>query len=123
MNSFQSPHKAFETVHCRKIPTPMDCLLLSFYVSRLNTPTTSFEIRESSKEGAGRGLFSKVDISKGSLIGFEMGPLSLHIHPSAMSTIEAIFDFFPETSDINAVYGYMFGYGYSIYFFVSISLS
>ena len=118
MASIQKPHKSFQIEYCRKEPTPTDCQILALLFTRPNVPTTLLETRQSSLgKNAGRGVFTKTNITKGSLIAFEKLPLDVHLAPSVMDIVNQHFEALAEESGSYAVYAYMYGYGFGTHFY------
>lgn len=76
MVMYQVPHKVFETVYCRKVPIPESCEALGSpnYIE-FDYTWDYFEVKESTVEGAGLGLFTTVDIPEGSSLYFDDSPL------------------------------------------------
>lgn len=66
MSLYQVPHKAFQTVYCRSEPTPKSC---EHQDSAKGVNSSQFELKETS---TGKGLFTKVNILKGTKIETEI---------------------------------------------------
>lgn len=121
MKSFQVPPKAFEVVYCRSEYAPIECKLLSSYPTFPNAEVSSFEVRQSTLgKGGGRGVFSKVDIPKDTIITLEMAQLNVKLYPKTTNIVEKYVEKLGEDFEgvgPYAVYSYMHAYGFSIYFF------
>jgi len=96
MMTYQVPHKVFETVYCRKTPTPESCDTLgSPLLVKYDVTWHDFEVKESTLDGAGLGLFTTVDILKGSSLYFDDSPImfppsSLDVMAKAKGNVEDI---------------------------------
>lgn len=87
MMLYQTPHKVFETIYCRKVPTPQSCIDLGIPKDiRYDVTWRDFEVKESTLKGAGLGLFTKVDIAKGNSIYFDDSPIMFP--PTSLDTME-----------------------------------
>lgn len=124
MVSYQVPHKAIETVFCRREPAPLGCHDYEFSLNPEipNVPTSSMEVKIS-KQGdkSGRGVYTKVDVANGTYIAAETFPHSLRFFPSTYALIfhlltkqEELFE------DLEVVDYYVSGYGFNSRKFVSI---
>jgi len=109
MSSYQTPHKVFENVYCRKVPTPHECILISNKKTIHNAPINSFEFKNNTEGG---GLFAKVHIPKGSTIGVESVGSSLHIPQSTNRTIEK-YSSISDAKDLESIEAYINEYGYA----------
>lgn len=121
MRTIQVPPRAFETVYCRNEDAPLECQSLSTYPTFSNAGVNSFEVRQSTiGEGAGRGVFSIVDIPQDTLMALEMAQLNVRLYPNTKGIVETYADAFGEEFEHigpYAVYSYMYAYGFSVYFF------
>jgi hypothetical protein len=128
MANFQRPTKRVETIFCRRVPIPIECTFESlgrgFDPRRINIALSNFEVRISGAgDKAGRGLFAKTDIPDFAYMAVEQVPHSVYFPPS---THELIEDMGEEISSAMGVWYYqtlqfyMFGYGFSRNFHVSV---
>lgn len=119
MVSFQVPHRAVENVYCRKIPTPENCIYGYLDPSIPNIPASEFEVKMSSVgEGAGRGVFTKVDIAEDSYLASEVTVHPVEFMPSTVDLIENLTEEeYAFKSKI--LHYYMEGYGFFSRWFVS----
>jgi len=114
MKGYRYPHKALETVYCRKEPMPDSCYRDEEV--RPNVPVSAFDVRMSGVgDGSGRGVFAMVDIKKGSAIGRE-NPRRVHIPSSPLRTIDK---YMGRSKSIRDVFSYADGYGGETHTFVS----
>ena len=131
MARYQRPSKRVETVFCRRVPIPIECtyeyLGRGYDPRRANTKMANFEVRISKAgEKAGRGVFAKIDIPAETYIGIDETPHSLYFPPSTHALINDMSEeigsdmgvWFYETLQF-----YMFGYGFSRNFHVSLCRS
>ena len=118
MSSIQKPHKSFEIEYCRKIPTPVECQIVLSQSARNNIPTSLLETRQSSLgKNAGRGVFAKTNIPKGSMIGYEKSSSLVYFEPDVMGIIYGHFEILGKGSGSYAAYAYMYGYGFDSQFY------
>jgi hypothetical protein len=122
MQFFQMPSKRLETVFCRQEPIPPACLELRGYDPEVkNADISSFEVKTSGVgENAGRGLFAKTDIPKGTYVTIDTSSQNVYFSPSTFSIItemEEILD------DLRSVDVYMHGYGYQSQYLVSATIN
>jgi hypothetical protein len=119
MASYQMPSKPTQVVYCRRDPTPEECTSTEaqFDVNIPNAPTSSFEVKVSNFENAGRGLFAKIDIAEGSYIGAEESVHHVHFMPSMLALMEELDEAFDEKSDILSLtaYGHSYGFGHMVF--------
>eukprot|EP01083_Nonionella_stella_P029552 81306_1 len=90
MQAYIYPHHIYEIEFCRQQPLPESCQIL---VEELEyTPNVQLSALEVRKSGAGkhsgRGLYTTVDIKKGSSIGRRESARSILIHPSTIEVLE-----------------------------------
>ena len=114
MKSYQNPPKAWETLYCRREPFPEHCDHYRGYSKNIeNYGIDNFEVRMSSiGDGAGRGVFSKVDIPQGSLIAAEESHKKVHFTHTTSNLLEKRSDSFPSSSSLAKVLDYAYGYGF-----------
>ena len=121
MVSYQVPPKGMETVFCRRQPTPEACLDSDYRFNPFtpNVPMTSFEVKQSRVGNrAGRGVFTKVDIPKGTYMGAEAAVNLVVFMPSTVAMIEAL-EAANITEALEPIDYYMSGYGFTSRRFVS----
>lgn len=103
MKKYQIPHKILESIHCQNKPEL--CQESDFSTSRKDVPLSDFEVKMSTVgEGSGRGLFSTIDIEKGTTIGLETIIYPVYFNPSSLYLIELY--------EIYDIYNYADGYGW-----------
>jgi len=86
MQSYQTPHGVWQTVYCRKEPTPEPCKKLGA-IDEIKYDVTwrDLEVKKSTVDKAGLGLFTTVDIAEGSSIYFDDSPIMFH--PSSLDVM------------------------------------
>jgi len=115
--NFQVPHKVFETVFCRTVPTPKECKTLGFKNKHAIIPKSSFEVRKSGAgEIAGRGVFTKKNIEEESLIIPEDTINSVRIYAAA---VELIYSYCEAGGNVCSLEEWMDGYGWEVSALVS----
>ena len=114
MKSYQNPPKAWETLYCRREPFPEHCKDYRGYDKSIeNYSVDNFEVRMSSiGDGAGRGVFSKVDMPQGSLIAAEETHKKVHFTHTTTYMMEFLKDKYPEADDLSDLIQYAYGYGF-----------
>jgi len=112
MEQFQYPGKRVEKVFCRETPTPASCVLRGFNPNVQNIKAEDLKVRKSDiSEKVGRGLFTTVDIPKGSYIAAETAVHTLDFKPR---TLQLITDMETNvTSDVTGLLYYIEGYGFA----------
>lgn len=124
MISYQFPHRTVEAAFCRQQPTPEECLEYYLNPSVPNIPASSLEVKKSEVgEGAGRGLFTKVDIPEGAYVAAETGVNLVKFLPSTISLILELWEA-RETpiAKLELLLYYMDGYGFTSRNFVSFAV-
>ena len=111
MGTYQTPHKVFETVYCRKIPVPHECTLMRNKKYFKNTPITAFEIQKTAEDGK-VGVFAKVDIPKGATVGVESVGTLVHIPEKTFDTLSDLRAFVPAAKRLNTIEAYVNTYSY-----------
>jgi hypothetical protein len=107
---YHYPHKHSETVFCRTIPTPESCNVKD--ERRSDIPLSAFEVRMSgAADGSGRGVYTTVDIKKGSSIARKDSTTYVHAPSYSM---ESILDY-----ELESLYNYLDGYGWETETWVS----
>eukprot|EP00548_Thalassiothrix_antarctica_P004162 CAMPEP_0194146414 /NCGR_PEP_ID=MMETSP0152-20130528/20575_1 /TAXON_ID=1049557 /ORGANISM="Thalassiothrix antarctica, Strain L6-D1" /LENGTH=776 /DNA_ID=CAMNT_0038846929 /DNA_START=377 /DNA_END=2707 /DNA_ORIENTATION=+ len=112
MEQFQFPGKSVEKVFCRETPTPATCVFRGFDPYVQNIKVEKLKVQKSNiSEKAGRGLFTTVDIPKGSYIAAET---AVHILDFKPDTLKLITDMETNvTSHITGLLYYIEGYGFA----------
>jgi len=111
MKSYEVPNKVYETVFCRKVPTPESC---HQFDDDSSLSIGDLEVRQSQVgDNSGRGLFTKVDISKNTPIGLPESIHNVFFPSSTVYNMEDVIEYY-EDAPVNAVYEYMDGYGWEI---------
>jgi SET domain len=117
MMAYQYPSRINEEVFCRDTPTPELCEKgHGWNPERPNAHISTLEVKLSSIPNAGRGVFAKEDIHKGSYISLDEGVHNVLIMPSTVFWIEQ----FRTAGIVNRwkmFDAYMFGYGFVSDFF------
>lgn len=116
MQSYEIPNKVFETVHCRKDPTPDSCYNtvkeIDGYME--SVPISDLKVQMSTVgERSGRGLFTKVDIEAGSPVGMKEVSNNVYFAPSTVATINSAMSTIDDT-DVVYVFEYIDGYGWQV---------
>lgn len=111
LKGYQIPHRVFESIFCRQDPPPKGCEMGVTGVP--NIPMSSLEVKQSSiGDGSGRGVFTKVDIKKGSSIGREASLNPVYFPPSATKRISHYKD--ESMEEMLMMFDYMDGYGWQV---------
>jgi len=109
MQTYQTPSKTFEAVHCNKDPVPDNCLVTKaddISIDNLEVKMTDPNDSES------RGVFTKVDIKKGSTISRKSSSQYVHIPPLTFERMNEILESVPKAaSPISDVMHFLEGYG------------
>jgi hypothetical protein len=89
MSVYHIPSKPSEVIYCRQDSPPKECATLQGYDPSIpNIPESSFEVKQITRGSSSRvGLFSKVDISRGSMIVQEKSSNSVHFYPTTTNLI------------------------------------
>ena len=114
MKSYQDPPKAWETLYCRREPVPEHCSEYRGYRKGIeNYSIDNFEVRMSSiGDGAGRGVFAKVDIPQGSFIAAEESHKKVHFTHTTTYLMETRYERLGESSGLMKLLQYAYGYGF-----------
>jgi hypothetical protein len=116
MKGYHYPHKASQSAFCRAVPMPDSCIELE---RRPDVPASNFEVRMSSiGDGSGRGVFTNVDIKKGSSIGWSLDSKFVHV---PFASMELIYRYMAKHAVIESASTFIIGYGWEAYVFVSTS--
>lgn len=119
MQLFQIPSKRFEAVYCKSEPKPPQCEDWSGYDPFVyEAPITAFEVGVSGVgEKAGRGVFAKEKIPKGSYMSLATATQLLYF---PATTLRLIFDMESSIAEeLTPVECYINGYGYQSQYHVS----
>lgn len=119
MQFFQIPSKSFESVYCKRDPTPPDCETgIRYDTKASNADISSYEVRVSGAgEKAGRGIFASNDIPKGSYLSLDT---STHLVYFPATTLRLVFAMEAAIGDaLTPLECYINGYGFQNQFHVS----
>ena len=123
MIGYQYPSRVVENVFCREIPTPPYCdALHGFDPYTTNVRLSSLEVKTSLIPNAGRGIFTKIDIPKGSYIGLEEVSRNVIVMPETVHLIQM----FLSKAIVNRwkmFDAYLYGLGFSSDFFLDTAYS
>jgi hypothetical protein len=111
--TYQFASRINENKFCRTQPTPTFCDYKHGYDPESpNIPMTGFEVRSSTIEGAGRGVFFTQDYVNGTYIGIDGGVHALMFMPKTTDIVDTMVkkDY---TKQWKTFEFYTFGYGYS----------
>eukprot|EP00591_Stephanopyxis_turris_P010009 CAMPEP_0195509728 /NCGR_PEP_ID=MMETSP0794_2-20130614/2585_1 /TAXON_ID=515487 /ORGANISM="Stephanopyxis turris, Strain CCMP 815" /LENGTH=880 /DNA_ID=CAMNT_0040637019 /DNA_START=160 /DNA_END=2802 /DNA_ORIENTATION=+ len=116
MKQYQVPPKVFEVNLCRHKEHPEECeYLLGGYSNEVtNIPMEAFEVKESSRGAFDKlGVFTKVDIPKGSMIVQEQTVHSAHFPPKTVKLMNSLMSKEPEASEeLYNIQTYIDSYGF-----------
>lgn len=113
MMSYQFPSRVSQEVFCRTEPTPAFCDGgHGFDPERPNVPVSSFEPKHSAILNAGRGLYSKVDIAKGSYLAIDEAVHDMILMPTTTELIRQMHKSDGIGKRWEALDAYMFAYGF-----------
>ena len=111
MKQYQIPHKGFQSVFCKGSDGSERCKSIISYEGT-NIERTTFEVRMNGVgDGNRRGVFSKSDIQKGSVIAAEVSHEALYFSPAATEAIYYLKNDMEENEALD-VWKYMDGYGW-----------
>jgi len=118
MNSYLLPTKGHETVYCRKDPMPDSCAISLKQKNVVDVPISNFEVKNSTiGEYGGRGVFTKIDIKKGTSLARDEQSVVVEILPYTLSVMEYLKEAVDSDDDeifnIDDVLNYVYGYGWS----------
>jgi hypothetical protein len=123
MMGYQYPSRIVENVFCRGIPIPEFCERMhGFDPRRDNVPLASLEVKASLIPNAGRGVFTKADIAKGSYNVLDETTQNVLVLPVTAYLIET----FAEATIVNRwkmFDSYLYGYGFKSDFYGEASYS
>ncbi len=124
MKKYQNPHKIFEIIQClnenenNNLDDNFSCGMFDFNTKRIDIPLSKLEVQMSKVgENSGRGLYTKVDIKKGSTIGLNDSIYPVYFNPSTIHLVYLYSDMsivISNDNDIstNDVINYADGYGW-----------
>jgi hypothetical protein len=123
MMGYQYPSRVVENAFCRDIPTPAFCEKSHGFDPNVNNiKLTSLEVKTSSIPNAGRGVFSKLDISRGSFLGLEDVSVNVVVMPTTLNWIQV----FMKEAIVNRwrmFDAYLYGLGFESDFFGETCIS
>lgn len=115
MQSLAYPSRATEEVFCRDGEQPFcDRGGHGYDPDRNNAPISTFEVRSSGVSGAGRGIFFKEDVPKGSYVAVDEAIHSMLVYPGTRRLIKEIDSVNDRWKILDS---YLFGYGFATDFF------
>jgi hypothetical protein len=118
MMGYQFPSRVVENVFCREIPTPEYCdKMHGFDPERDNVEVNTLEVKTSLIPKAGRGVFAKENISKGSYSALDETTQNVLVMPMTTYWIQQ----FMEAAIVNRwkmFDAYLYGYGFKSDYFV-----
>ncbi len=123
MSNYRYPHRALETNYCRTTPKPESCVMLehNFDEKVPNVAVSDLEVRMSGVgDGSGRGVFTKVDIKKGSTLGKEVERYKVLFNPSSTNVAWKYMNVGPSAGH---PFRYIDGYGWMNDLYVSFKSS
>jgi hypothetical protein len=109
MNTYAFPSRVAEDIWCKD---NWDCYLRNGYDPYIpNVPLSkSFNVRVSTKENGGRGVFATVPIPKGSYLGLEETVHSMYVRPNTYALLERLAS--QQYKHEMLCFGYLRGYGW-----------
>ena len=123
MIGYQITSRVVENVFCREIPTPAFCEAShGFNPYTTNIRLSSLEVKTSLIPNAGRGVFTKIDIPKGSFFGLEEVSHNVIVMPASVHWIRT----FMNESIVNRwkmFDAYLYGLGFESDFYFDTSIS
>lgn len=112
MNAYQVPHKTFESVYCRRNPTPWNCIDSKYIDKMKDIPRSSIDVKMSQVgDQSGRGIFAKIDIEENSTIIKQDAKTTVHFPISTYALICYLYEINEKWT--NAMTNYVEGYGWS----------
>lgn len=119
MQAFQYPSRADEVVFCRTKPDAFGCNRGHGIDSKIiDIPASDLEVKESTIQSAGRGVFTKVNIPNGSYVAIKEQTKDIYIPPSTYELI-ANFSKHPAGTELSFIEKFLHGYGFGNQYFVS----
>jgi hypothetical protein len=125
MESYQYPSRIVQDVFCRT-NSVLCAKGHGFDPNVPNAPISSFEVRPSTIKGAGRGVFLKESVQKGTYIAIDHGVHSIYVMPRTSDIVTEMQDQTDSSESVGTrSYGdlwnpflyYMHGYGFESDFF------
>jgi hypothetical protein len=117
MRSYSYPSRIVEEIFCRKVPTPTLCDKGHGFDPELpNAKISSFEVRNSTIPGAGRGVFFKEAFRENTYIAIEASVNDAMISPSTKRLIKYMKSW-TSLAGWHTWESWMFGYGFSTDFY------
>ena len=109
---YNRPGKVWERNFCVQEDNKEECLLLKSFQMGTHIPPNDLVVKTSSTTGfSGRGLFTKVNIPKGSVIGQGHAGHEVNALAHSVDIIEHIIERYDDTSGIIHLMNYIIGYG------------
>jgi len=115
MQRYQLPSKSHEVVFCRKDPAPDSCNIFTRDRQAVDIPISDLEVKGTTvgKKG-GRGLFTKVDIKKGSMVAETESQKGVHVRPYTYEILVNLhYSSDSAKFNIGSIMNYIYGYGWS----------
>jgi hypothetical protein len=118
MMTYQYPSRIIEEVFCRKDPEPEGCDMGHGYETEIpNIPITSFDVRQSTVEGAGRGVYFKEDFPDHSYLAIDSSSYHMFIPPITNRIVKSMLEHPDYGEPFRRFNDYVFAYGfYNEYF-------
>jgi hypothetical protein len=113
--TYRAPHKVIETIYCRATPTPYGCASASKKVHDVSI-SNLYVAPSTIGDGSGRGVFTNIDIKKGSTIARKASKNPVQFPPAAFDLLMAYYNV---SDDHKSLYNYMDGYGWESDVYVS----
>ena len=111
MLNYQQPHKSYEVNYCTRFGVEDLCPVPT---KAPDVSVDDLEVRNSEVgPNSGRGVFTKVDIPKGSTIAKQTASQAVHIPPSSVHRMSELLDARPDLSEteLSKVLRFVEGYG------------
>lgn len=119
MQTYQYASRSDEVVYCRTVPNAYGCSQTHGIDPKIKEiPSASLVLNANNDEGAGLGIFTKVDVPEGSYLAMKEQTKDIFIPPS---TYELIYNFsqHPIGYEHSFFSAFLNGYGCENQFFVS----
>lgn len=114
MQTYHYPSRADEVTFCRTVPDAFGCDRGGHGIdpTKKDFPVSDFEVKPSTIENAGRGLFAKVDIPKGSYIAIREQTKDIYV---PTESYKLIYQFLKHEigSDWEFFDPFLYGYGFA----------
>jgi len=120
--SYKFPSRLEEDLYCRRFPKPKVCRKHGYDPELVDYPASDLEVKHTGVgEKAGRGLFSKVHIPKGAIVGLADCVHSMYVSPSTNALMQDMVD--TELPYWKTLYtSYVDGYGWQQFSYVSFPM-